>query len=267
MLPARVKRRLIPKGQFRVKDEFVWKRLWPIHNARAVVTTDFDQKMCVRCDNLGDLIAAFGRDEEKRIPELLASLPTGSVVLDIGAHIGRYSLMAAEAVGRSGRVFAFEPDKSNACLLKTNAQLNNLDQIKIVQAAAGNKTGTIDILVSDVDTMWTSTRPKWTDALHYGQAPLHTKMERVPLVAIDDFLREHNIGHVALMKIDVEAAELDVLAGAKASLSAGRIGQVIVEVHQPLVSPTEVSAILTSYNYKFEKIANSEEEFYAIHDV
>ena len=142
-----------------------------------------------------------------------------------------------------------------------NAKLNNLDQIKSVRAAVGNKTGTIDMLVSDIDTMWATTSREWADVLHSKQTPSHTRTERVPMVAIDDFVREQRISNIALMKIDVEAAELDVLAGAKQVLSEGCIGQVIVEVHSPPVDLSEVSAVLRRYNYKLEAIGN----LYGIH--
>jgi len=252
MVPARLRRRLDPR------DEVIWKRLWPVTDAQAVVTTDFGLRMCVRCEKFGDLIAAFGREDERRIPELLASVPAGGTVLDVGAHIGRYSLMAARAVGKGGRVFAFEPDSANVRLLEMNAKFNSFDQIKSVRAAVGNKTGMIDLLVSDIDTCWASTRRDWVDILHSGQALAHTRAERVPMVSIDEFINEQRISNVALVKIDVEAAELDVLAGAKQSLSEGRIRKIIVEIHEPPNKVVDVTSLLTRYNYELEQIGPGE---------
>ena len=106
--------------------------------------------------------------------------------------------------------------------------------------------------------MWASTRKTWVDVLHHGTAPAHVTAQQVPLVTIDDFLREQSIQSVALMKIDVEAAEMDVLAGAADSLAKGRIQQVIVEVHGPTVKWKDIAAILQRYGYEVRDLGGSE---------
>ncbi len=242
------------------EDEFAWQRmtmLW-LKGRNALVNNRFGQIMSVRLDSLGDLYAAFGRKEEKNIPEILCALPSGGVVLDIGAHIGGFSLIAARAVGPSGRVHAFEPVSSNAILLEQNAGLNQMDWLKAVHAAVGRKAGFIELHISDTDTMWASTRVTWANVLHHGMTSAHTISQSVPVITVDHFLRKEGIQNVALMKIDVEAAELDVLAGAGASLAAGYIRQIIVEVHGPTVKWGDVKAILNHYGYEVRDLDGAE---------
>jgi len=215
-LPIRLRRLL---GN---EDEFVWKLLPGVKGRQTVVQNSQGQKLRVRLDSFGDIVAAFGRQGEKNIPPILNALPRGGIVLDIGAHIGGFSLIAARAVGPSGRVFAFEPVSDNANLLEQNARLNQIDWLVAVRAAVGRKAGIIELLVSDVDTMWASTRVTWADVLHHGTTLGHTTARPVPLITVDDFLREQDIKKVALMKIDVDSGRTGCTGGG-GGLACGRV--------------------------------------------
>ncbi|NEN92482.1 MAG: FkbM family methyltransferase [Okeania sp. SIO3H1] len=61
-------------------------------------------------------------------------------LLDIGAHIGYYSVLAAKIVGIEGKVFAFEPELSNYQKILENISLNNLNNISLFNLAAGSET-------------------------------------------------------------------------------------------------------------------------------
>ena len=65
----------------------------------------------------------------------------GDTVLDLGSHIGYYTLIAAELVGEKGKVFAFEPKPTNFVLLKKNIKINNYQNVIPVQKAVSNKNG------------------------------------------------------------------------------------------------------------------------------
>lgn len=244
------------------RDEFSWGGLGFLKNRRTVLRTKWNQLLRVRLDSLGDLQAAFGREGEEGIPGVLAALPVGGVVLDIGAHIGGFALIAARAVGPRGKVYAIEPIAANVALLSENGPLNKIDWIVPIQAAVGRKSGTINLLVSDADTMWATMRPTWSNVLHQGAAPGHTRPEEVPLITVDRFLAENRVGKVDLIKIDVEAAELDVLVGAERSLAEGRIEQLVIEVHSPTVKWGHIGGFLRRYGYAIEDIGGGEMRAY-----
>jgi hypothetical protein len=73
-----------------------------------------------------------GQHEEWEVPIFLKALRPGQCVVDIGAHVGFYTVLAAERVGPSGRVIAFEPDPGNRALLEANVRDNALTQATVM---------------------------------------------------------------------------------------------------------------------------------------
>ena len=65
----------------------------------------------------------------------------GKVVIDLGAHVGYYTLLAARAVGPTGKVFAFEPDESNHFLLIKDIEINGYSNVVAVKQAVSNYVG------------------------------------------------------------------------------------------------------------------------------
>ena len=148
---------------------------------------------------------------------------------------------------------------SNLELLRKNAELNNLNWLFGVYAAVGQQSGTLELLTSEIDTMWATTRGSWAEILHGGTASSHVKAERVPTVTVDDFMQRENIQKVSLMKIDVEAAEMDVLAGASRALSEGRVEQALVEVQaDPQSEWDDVADLFRSYGYQITDLKGAE---------
>lgn len=70
----------------------------------------------------------------------------GDTVLDLGAHIGYYTLLAAKLVGEKGKVFAFEPEPTNFALLKKNIKINNYQNVIPVQKPFLIKTEKADYI-------------------------------------------------------------------------------------------------------------------------
>jgi FkbM family methyltransferase len=247
-LPSRLRR---PFGK---REEFAWRYFFPFPKGKIAVTNCFGQRLHIRKESLGDFIAAFGRPDEEPVMQIITEVPKGGVVLDVGAHIGGFSLIAARAVGCGGKVWAFEPDAKNMELLRENAKLNNLDWLVAVPVALGRQPGTVELIMSDVDTMWATTRSSWADFLHHGTTNAHVQTTEVPMLTLDEFMQKHGIENINLMKIDVEAAEMDVLAGAKRALSEGRVQQVVVEVHSPMVKWDDVAAVLQGHGFQIRDL-------------
>jgi len=80
---------------------------------------------------------------------MINALSSGDTVLDIGANIGYYSLIAGKHVGVNGKVFSFEPENRNFQLLQKNIQNNNLHNVTSFNQGLGEKPETIDLFTHD----------------------------------------------------------------------------------------------------------------------
>jgi FkbM family methyltransferase len=145
----------------------------------------------------------------------------GMVVLDIGAHLGLYSLIAASRCGRDGVVYAFEPDPRTFPLLVENVRRNGFeDRITPLQSAVSEHSGEVLLFLDDSNLAVTG-----LVASGQSDAAVPTSC-----VSIDEFLRADQ--RVDVVKIDVEGAELRVLRGLSRSIgSASTSLTVFVEVH------------------------------------
>ena len=146
-----------------------------------------------------------------------SALGPGSVAVDVGAHVGSFTLPAAQAVGPSGRVFSFEPSPVNRARLERNLRLNGLaDRVTVFPFA-----------LLDRDTLMDISSP---DPSNTGMSRLGTGGgEVVECRRLDDILQSAAVGPVAALKIDVEGSEAEALTGGLGIL--GVTDMIIAEVN------------------------------------
>jgi FkbM family methyltransferase len=149
---------------------------------------------------------------------IVRSARAGDHVWDVGANIGYLALVAARIVGPTGRVVAIEPDAQCAAAIRTNAALNDLQAIEVVEAAAAQSSGTADLVVVR-DRLWTR-------LASVGDHHESEQLVNVETVALDDVPGPAP----TLVKIDVEGAELEVIAGMQRLLRDAR-PLVVCEMH------------------------------------
>ena len=143
---------------------------------------------------------------------LVECLKPGDVVLDVGANVGFIAVIAAKLVGPAGRVVAFEPVPANARLVRRNARLNGLSRLEVVETAVGDRCGTARLVLA---------RLSGGSALAGTDLPPDACGEiEVPLTTLDAWHAREPATRPALVKIDVEGAELAVLRGAVGLLAA-----------------------------------------------
>ncbi|HLL29390.1 MAG TPA: FkbM family methyltransferase [Allosphingosinicella sp.] len=133
-------------------------------------------------------------------------LGPGMVVIDVGAHIGYFSLLSAKLVGESGRVHAFEPSDENLSYLKANVALNNRRNVEVYPYAAGAERAQRSFHITGS-----------SDSHGLHPHPNTTTLETVEVTQVP--LDEIVTGRVDAVKIDVEGAELSVLDGMARILS------------------------------------------------
>ncbi|WP_207477501.1 FkbM family methyltransferase [Arenibaculum pallidiluteum] len=120
----------------------------------------------------------------------------GMTVVDIGANIGYYTILAAARVGASGRVFAFEPDPVNAALLRENVALNQLDNVQVIEAAIGADDGVLPLHISPTNL---------GDHRLYDTGEVR-EVRQVAVRSLDRFLRAGALVP-GLVKIDTQGFE------------------------------------------------------------
>ena len=250
-----VRRRLIG---VRAREHVIWR--YTIGRLMRLVSPvramcDFNLLMEVRPEVYADLTALFGRPAEKIVYDQFHGLPEGATVIDIGANIGRYTLLAAKCVGPQGRVLAFEPDPSTFAALQRNVLINQLNQVVMYDVAVSNIDGYGNLIRGD-DPGWSTLEPEWLSHLQHGQLS-NTSHITVRLCQLDSFMRDMGISKVDLLKIDVEGNEIKVLLGAHEALTAKVIRKIICEVHSPVVKPQEVIHYLNSLQYRTDRVGAS----------
>lgn len=153
-------------------------------------------------------------------------LPPGGVVVDVGAHVGFWTIPAARRLGPQGRVLAVEPNPWAVDGLRRNLSLNqrccHLSPVSVVAGAAGAQDGAGELLAHDF-------------VANASQASLHPPTVNgtflcrltVPVYRLDSLIE----GHIDLLKIDVEGHEMAVLDGAAKLFGASPPTYLVVEIH------------------------------------
>ncbi len=143
-------------------------------------------------------------------------LEEGMTFIDIGAHVGLFTLPAKKWVGNSGRVVAFEPHPDNYAMLTRNANENNLTA-ELVNAAVSDVTGEVQL--------HTSTFNSGDHQIYHSTG---RKRVGVTCIKLDEFLQEGE--KVDLIKMDVQGAEAAAFHGMERVLKENQNIKIIWEL-------------------------------------
>lgn len=160
-----------------------------------------------------DVDRYFYRDYfEKENLEFFASvIKPGATILDVGANIGIYSLMASVKAGNNGKVYAFEPAEWAINRLKKNISINKFSNIEVIEKGVGEAPGHFNFYVCEDDAY---------NSL--GNSPMEgvKEVRKIEVITVDDFVRERELSKVDVLKIDTEGADYLVLKGASSLLQS-----------------------------------------------
>jgi FkbM family methyltransferase len=162
---------------------------------------------------VGRHILRRGSFEPAELAAALACVRTGDNVIDVGANIGLLTVPLGLAVAPAGMVVAVEPLPANTRRLRANVARNNLETVRIVEAAAGSADGRA--------TLHTAGDPAFGSLRAIVKYRTSGDLD-VALRSLDSLWGELGRPAVALVKIDVEGAELEVLHGARELLATAR---------------------------------------------
>jgi FkbM family methyltransferase len=207
----------------RLAHELVTKLLPPGARLPITVSRGAGAGLFLSVDPRYEVPYATGDYEEFLLKDLASRLRTGDVLYDVGAHVGFISLFAARLVGSVGKIYAFEADEDNSTRLLEHREMNSLAQIEVVRAAVWSESTKLSFRrASD-----SSGRNMGSVAGIAGRENVSDTVV-VEAVTLDNFVREHRPPTV--VKVDVEGAEEEVLAGAEGIFRRSRPA-LICEIH------------------------------------
>lgn len=152
-----------------------------------------------------------------------SAIRPGSIVLDIGANIGTYSLLFGQWASPNGKVFAFEPAPESFAALCQHITLNRLEKVIVpVRQAISDRVGTLPFLAASTHG---------TNRLISEDEPTTGLTQQIETVTIDEFCASRGL-EPDVIKIDIEGFELAALRGAERTLRSRRDElMVFVEMH------------------------------------
>lgn len=257
--------------------ENLWADRWPIQNQRGAIQAleptmrklrilrpvrlEIERGVSFFLDP-GDLVPVAILRSGQWQPEIWGSiapsLSEGAVFLDVGAHIGYFSIKAARRVGNSGRVVAFDPNPEILKLLRDNVAANHSSNVIVEPVACTDREQTLTFYAVPSGNTGASSLAR-DNAEPWSQAPQPYQVRGRP---IDDVIRELKLERVDVIKVDVEGAEVSVLKGALETLKRFH-PKVIVEVSPPQLAsfhttPEDLVSLLKSAGYNHGRPLNPE---------
>jgi FkbM family methyltransferase len=132
-------------------------------------------------------------------------LQPGMGVVDVGAHVGYFSLLAAVLVGEAGRVYAFEPEPDNYALLVKNVEVNGYKNVTCLQRAVSQDTGSAQLFLRKYSLEHSLSPPEAGNARAEGMA--------VKTTSLDEYFAGCGWPSIHLVKMDIEGWEWPALEG------------------------------------------------------
>jgi FkbM family methyltransferase len=191
--------------------------LWLLRPAGPVLVRTGDYRLAFRprVADLARTLALGPAWEPCETEAFRAALRPGRAVLDVGANVGHYTLIAARTLGAGTPVAAFEPAPAPRAALEANLALNGLSAVTVVAAACSDADGEAALHL-DADNAG-------GHSLAAGNVVRPGGVLRVPAVTLDGWVaRQALAAPIGLIKLDTQGAEPAILAGAQAVLRAHR---------------------------------------------
>jgi FkbM family methyltransferase len=190
----------------------------------------------------------------------------GATVIEVGANMGYYTLLAASLVGHQGKVIAFEANSALSELLYKSVDINYyLHRCEVINKAVADKTGTLTFRTIK-EHMGTSSAAqfdqkyleKWRDTME------ETTVESV---CLDEFLKERGLHHVDVIKIDAEGSEPLIFKGLQKTLETSGDLTVIFELNAEMIramghEPGEMLESLVEKGFTLQRIIHDDLIYY-----
>jgi FkbM family methyltransferase len=143
-------------------------------------------------------------------------LKKGDVVVDVGAHIGTFSIFASKL---ASKVYSFEPIGENFSLLQENIEMNKADNVYPFKMAVSKQNGETELFINDKN-----------NAAHSSYMHKESKKVIVKTISFEDFVKSNNVSKIDFLKMDCEGAEYDIFFNCPKNILS-MIGKISMECH------------------------------------
>jgi len=197
---------------------------------------------------------------------LTEMLQPGDTFVDIGAHIGWFTLLGAKIVGPFGRVLSIEPNFSNYRYLKRHLEINDLNgSVRSHRVALHSKTKKTKLYLNADNDGGHALWPVWNHPFNCKSAKKR-KTIKIQTTTLDDLCDKEKVSRIKLVKIDTEGSEGEILKGASDLLSNKRIRHIVMEINdfglrQMKTNNDEIIAFMDGYGYDYVRLSYYEDEY------
>lgn len=192
------------------------------------------KKWIVGSGNHGCWLGTYEYDKQRLFSKTITK---GSIVFDVGGHVGFYTLLSSELVGSSGKVYVFEPVPRNISHIRKHIKINGIMNVSIIEAAVSNESGSVYFDQSGCG---------------YTGCISNSGDLKVNAVSLDDMIYKEQIPTPSFIKMDIEGAEGLALYGAKKMLENSH-PTIFLATHGSVVHK-QCCNFLTSFGYQLEAI-------------
>jgi FkbM family methyltransferase len=205
-------RKLLGRSIRRFSPGFVGAWEWYINRTHLAKVKVLGRPMYLDLRDVGFARPLYekGVHEPAETDFLAKVLRPGMTFVDIGANIGYYTILGAAAVGKEGRVIAFEPEPHNLEILKKNIALNRFGNVVIENKAISDRAGPAELFLSE---------DNYGDhRIYRGRAEKARPSVPIETVSLDEYVRQRGL-RVDVIKMDIQGAEFAALQGMRKTLA------------------------------------------------
>jgi FkbM family methyltransferase len=195
---------------------WLWPRFWPGKKIMEIQGSKMYINVHDKDLNMRRTFRAYAlrRVHEEFTTKLFKEVvKEGDVVVDLGANLGYFTLLAAKLAGKRGKVYSFEPEPRNYNYLLKNIELNGYDNVFAIPKAVSDRSGKVKLYVCPYDSGH-HTINQYDGIKAYKPDFTDDKKDfvEVETVTLDEFF-EGMKQSISVIKMDVEGAEMLALSG------------------------------------------------------
>jgi FkbM family methyltransferase len=242
----------LQRGSWRLIEPYIRSGRLTVSHTPGQLTRVKRGDFCFDLD-LTDFVDQYlylGAYEKQDHDELISIMPAGGVFLDVGAHIGIYTLAMARAAGPSGSVHSFEPNPRSFERLSHHVVQNRLTNVHLNQLAVSSAEGNAKLYAPTRENSGAASLLSAVMPARFAAQPIE-----VQVTCLDAYCKSQSFDRVDVIKIDCQGYELQVLEGAHNVLQTFR-PRLLLEYDVDWLlaagaSGTQLCSMLKSAGYEF----------------